>query len=405
MLFDLDNAIIREHIRQAEFGIERESLRVNADGTLTQTPHPFEEHKNIDRDFCENQIEIIGDVFTNPKQLNDQLFELQRFINTRLKENGELLWPFSNPPKISGEDEIPVAEYTGSLQSKSLYRQYLAQKYGKIKMLFSGIHLNFSFSGQLIKTAFEQSKENDFIKFKNDTYLRLASRLMQYTWLVVYLTAASPVSDCTVGTDSNVYSSIRCSDKGYWNHFVPILDYSSLDNYIMSIQKYIDNGNLNSVSEFYYPVRLKPRGANRLETLAENGINHLELRVIDVNPLSPTGIFVEDIQFIHLLILYLASLPESDFTEIDQLKSVKRIKEAAVFGNDEIRQMAKLILDDIQSFTIKNFPDYRDVTDYQLEKIKTGNSYAEIISKRFSSAYMEKGLKLAKEYQRSVGYV
>ena len=98
-------------------------------------------------------------------------------------------------------------------------------------------------------------------------------------------------------------------------------------------------------------------------------------------------------------------MPESDFTEIDQLKSVKRIKEAAVFGNDEIRQMAKLILDDIQSFTIKNFPDYRDVTDYQLEKIKTGNSYAEIISKRFSSAYMEKGLKLAKEYQRSVGYV
>ncbi len=31
MLFDLDNAIIREHIRQAEFGIERESLRVNSD--------------------------------------------------------------------------------------------------------------------------------------------------------------------------------------------------------------------------------------------------------------------------------------------------------------------------------------------------------------------------------------
>ena len=41
MLFDLDNAIIKEHIRQAEFGMERESLRVNADGTLAQTAHPF----------------------------------------------------------------------------------------------------------------------------------------------------------------------------------------------------------------------------------------------------------------------------------------------------------------------------------------------------------------------------
>ena len=72
MLFDFENAIIKEYIKQAEFGIERESLRVNTDGRLAQTPHPFERHKNIDRDFCENQIEIIGDVFTNPKQLNDK---------------------------------------------------------------------------------------------------------------------------------------------------------------------------------------------------------------------------------------------------------------------------------------------------------------------------------------------
>ena len=133
MLFDLDNAIIREHIRQAEFGIERESLRVNADGTLTQTPHPFEEHKNIDRDFCENQIEIIGDVFSDPQKLNEQLIALQRYINTKLRENDELLWPFSNPPRITGEEEIPVAEYKGSQQNKSVYRHYLAQKYGKIK--------------------------------------------------------------------------------------------------------------------------------------------------------------------------------------------------------------------------------------------------------------------------------
>ena len=213
MLLDLDNAIIKEHIRQAEFGVERESLRVSFDGTLAQTPHPFEEHKNIDRDFCENQVEIISDVFADPQSLYDQLMELQKYINSRLKENQELLWPFSNPPRISGEDEIPVAEYKGSLQSKSVYRQYLAQKYGKIKMLFSGIHLNFSFTEQFLKTAFEHSKGNDHIRFKNDIYLRLASRLTEYAWLVVYLTAASPVSDGTGGTDSNVYSSIRCSDK------------------------------------------------------------------------------------------------------------------------------------------------------------------------------------------------
>ncbi len=405
MLFDLENAVISKYIRQAEFGIEREGLRVNADGTLAQTPHPFENHKNIDRDFCENQIEFIGDVFTDPQKLNDQLLELQRYINKKLSESGELLWPFSNPPRISGEDEVPVAQYSGSLQSKSVYRQYLAQKYGKIKMLFSGIHLNFSFSEPLLKAAFENNTKNDYPEFKNEIYLRLASRLTEYAWLVVYLTAASPVSDGTVGTESNVYSSIRCSERGYWNHFVPLLDYSDLNSYISSIQKYIDDGNLRSVSELYYPVRLKPRGANSLDALAENGINHIELRVIDVNPLSSTGIIVEDIRFIHLLMLYLASLPEIDFSETDQIEAIRNIKEAAVFGNPDVRRRAELILSDIQRFTSKHFPEYSGVVDYQLGKLKPGNSYAEIISRRFSSDYMENGIKLAREYQRSVSYV
>ena len=405
MLFDLDNAIIREDIRQAEFGIERESLRVNSDGALAQTPHPFESHKNIDRDFCENQVEIISDVFSDPQRLYDQLIELQKYINGKLKENNEFLWPFSNPPRISGEDEIPVAEYKGSLQSKSVYRHYLAQKYGKVKMLFSGIHLNFSFTEQFLKNAFERSGEDDFLKFENDSYLRLGARLTQYAWLVVFLTAASPVSDGTVGSDSNVYSSIRCSEKGYWNHFVPLLDYSDLNSYIGSIQKYIDNGNLRSVSELYYPVRLKPRGANSLETLAENGINHLELRVLDVNPLSPTGIFAEDIRFIHLLMIYLMSLPDYEFDENAQLQAVRDIKAAALFRNEDIRKRAQFILNKIQAMISKHFPEYSSVIEYQLDKTKPGKSYAEIISERFSENYMEKGLELAKQYQRSVGYV
>ena len=99
------------------------------------------------------------------------------------------------------------------------------------------------------------------------------------------------------------------------------------------------------------------------------------------------------------------SQPERDFTETDQIKAVRNIKEAAVFGNEEIRQRAKLVLLDIQRFTSKHFPEFIDVINYQLEKLKPGNSYAEIISERFGDAYMEKGLELARVYQRSVGYV
>ena len=405
MILDINNNAVRKYLSQAEFGIERESLRVSADGKLAQTPHPFESHKNIDRDFCENQVEFISDVFNKPEQVNEQLLELQRFVNGKLRQNRELLWCFSNPPRISGEEEIPVAEYTGSLRNKSVYRRYLAQKYGKIKMLFSGIHLNFSFTQELVEAAFEQSGKLDFTDFKNDLYLKLAARLTQYAWLVVYLTAASPVSDDTVGTQSNIYSSIRCSEKGYWNYFTPILDYSDLQSYVDSIRKYINDGNLRSISELYYPVRIKPRGANSPEALVQNGINHIELRVIDVNPLTPTGIFTEDMKFIHLLMLYLVSLPEHEFTGMEQIKAVSDIKAAAVFGNEDIKYRAEKVLDDIKNFAWKNFPEYSAVIEYQIRKTQSGNSYAEIVSSRFGSDYMNKGIALAEEYQRSVGYV
>lgn len=400
MFFDLDSKDIQQHIGEAEFGIERESLRVNSDGTLAQTKHPFTAHPNIDRDFCENQVELIGDVFTNPEALNSQLNRLLDEVDRELRKNNELLWPFSNPPKISGEDEIPVALFTGTQKGKSEYRHYLASKYGKKKMLFSGIHLNLSFSEPLLRAAFSESGEEDFTQFKNRLYTRLAKRLTQYAWLAVYLTASSPVTDDSLGIHSNVYSSVRCSKLGYWNTFTPILDYSSIRGYVGSIARYIVDGSLKAASELYYPVRVKPRGLNSLESLLEKGINHLELRVIDVNPLSRSGIFTEDIRFIHLLILYLASLPDFDFDSGAQEKAVNDVKAAAVFGNEEYKKRAEKALSEISAYVSENLPEYQLVVEYQQSKLRDGKSYAEIVSREFGGNYMKEGIALARSYQR-----
>lgn len=400
MLFDLNNSNIRNLLKKAEFGIERESLRVNSDGTLAQSKHPFVDDPHIDRDFCENQIEIIGDVFYCPDGINRQLNQILDEIDERISGNNELIWPFSNPPKISSEDEIPVAQFGGKLKSKSEYRYYLAEKYGKKKMLFSGIHLNYSFSNQLLKTAYLYGNYSDFDEFRNGVYLRLAKRLTQYSWLVVFLTAASPVADPSIGVESNVYSSIRCSEKGYWNDFTPILDYTDLNSYVKSIDKYIDSGNLRALSELYYPVRVKPRGENSLDALLQKGANHVELRVLDVNPLTRSGIFAEDIRFIQLLILYLSFLPDDEFDDNAQIKSVEDVKAAAVFGNADIKRRAKEALNEIKSFTVSYYPEYTPIVDYQLNKLHDGNSYAEIVSREYSKDYMNKGLALAKSYQR-----
>ena len=400
MLIDFDNLSINRLAQTAEFGVERESLRVTSAGRLAQTKHPFVGKPSITRDFCENQVEMIGDVFTDPEEMDRQLGSLLDEIDAVLIKNNELLWAFSNPPGFSSEDEIPVAQFYGRQRGKSEYRHYLAEKYGKTKMLFSGIHLNISFTESLLQAAFAQSGAAVYTEYKNDFYLRLAKRLTQYAWLAVFLTAASPVADASLGIKSNVYSSIRCSELGYWNDFTPILDYSNLKNYVGSIARYIVNGDLKAASELYYPVRLKPRGANSLDSLLQNGVNHLELRVLDVNPLTRTGIFTEDIRFMHLLLLWLSSLPGFDFNLEKQIQAIADVKAAAVFGNAEIKRRAGETLEEIKRFTERYFPDFLPAVNYQINKLTDGNSYAEIVSLRFSEDYMIKGLALAKAYQR-----
>ena len=103
--------------------------------------------------------------------------------------------------------------------------------------------------------------------------------------------------------------------------------------------------------------------------------------------------------------MYLVSLPEHEFTGMAQIKAVSDIKSAAVFGNGHIKFRAEKVLDDIKNFALKNFPEYSDIIEYQMKKMQSGNSYAEMVSRRFGSDYMKKGLELAREYQRSVGYV
>lgn len=78
--------------------------------------------------------------------------------------------------------------------------------------------------------------------------------------------------DSAIGKDVvTPFSSVRCSEIGYWNEFTPILNYDSLESYVGGIQQYIADGLLKSASELYYPIRLKPLGANSIENLEKNG--------------------------------------------------------------------------------------------------------------------------------------
>ena len=336
------------------FGLERETLRVDAQGRLAQTPHPFGDDSHITRDFCENQVELITPVCSSINEAAASLGELDRRTNEVISKLGERLWIYSNPPNIRNEDEIPIARFTGALASKKNYRVALQYRYGKRLMLLSGVHFNFSFTDEWLREKYGPEAVGQ--EFRNKLYMQLYRQLTRHSWLLVLLTASSPYYDRSFdedgaeGTVRGKYASIRNSERGYWNHFVPVLDHTDLESFCIGIMDYIKKSILFSVSELYMPIRLKPRGLNSIDNLAENGVDHIELRMFDLVPEEPLGINVRDLKFAHLLMLWLLEQPDAPFTEEEQYEAVRKHQAAALYdAPEELKLRAAEILADMKA--------------------------------------------------------
>lgn len=434
------------HMLDAHIGLERESLRVDADGRLARTVHPFPGDPQIDRDFSENQTEFITGIYETPGAVYDALFELHRRAARGLAElptGQEYLWPFSNPPVIGREEENSPAQYYGDAAWKTEYRNHLRERYGTRLMLYSGVHFNFSFSDAFFEQMYRdfcgncsaedvrrfcracgKAGQADLTAFRDACYLNMSAWGTRYAWLVVYLFAASSVLDPSFFDDPETaaaderhlrYSSPRSSEIGYWNTFDPVLDYSDLKRYVDSIVRYVEDGSLMIPAELYYPVRVKPAGLYRMEALREEGISHIEFRTVDVNPYSPVGIFREDIQFLHLLMVYLMYREEKPFTPEEQLDALHDLKKAALYDDStvlsngiSVRENARLVLADIEGFFRKGvFTSVerryiREALTYQKRKLAPGCRYAEIVRREFGENYQEKGLELAKKHAETL---
>ena len=383
------------------FGLERETLRVTADGYMAQSPHPFPNDPHIVKDFCENQAEINTGVHDTAQGAIDELSEHSKRLTAEINKRGERLWLYSNPPAIKNEDDIPVALYEGDQQGKHSYRLYLAEKYGKYKMTLSGIHVNYSLSEEMLQYSFSHSSYSDFIKFKNHAYLRLAQGLLNYGWLINLLLSASPVCDGSYFSPERLgetviteYASIRCGKEGYWNNFTPILSYDDILAYADSIQHYLNKGALASVGELYYPIRLKPKGANRLNNLVQNGVNHIELRNIDLNSFAESGLDVRDLQFLELLILWIYANYNDKLSDNDQIRVVENLKNAALYdidgttinGKETLRKAGLRVLGEMKAFYGE-----REELEYQIQKLtEPGKRYAEQVVAEYASDHTKK---------------
>ena len=144
-------ARIIEKIEQAEAGVlstgirrglEKESLRIDTEGGLSQQPHPTAlgaalTHRFITTDYSEALLEFVTPATGDVEGLLTFLTQLHRFTYRNI--GTEKLWVNSMPCILHGEDSIPIAQYgeSNAGRMKTVYRQGLAYRYGKLMQTIS----------------------------------------------------------------------------------------------------------------------------------------------------------------------------------------------------------------------------------------------------------------------------
>lgn len=308
----------RPFIDQARFGIEREGQRVDLAGNLAKTDHPAifgdrSYHPYIQTDFSETQTEMITPVTDSIPELFQYLAAVYD-VTARSIPKEEMIWPLSMPPALPEKDEEIIIAKLKNFEDV-LYRRYLAKEYGKRKQMVSGIHFNFEFGDELLRTLFSHQEEfQDFSEFKTELYLKTARNFLRYRWMITYLFGASPMSEKNYFINEShpqePVRSIRNSALGYTNHPNVKVSYASMKQYLADIERMIEEGKLSEEKEFYTPLRF--RGGKKVADLAKTGVRYIELRNIDLNPYARLGINPEQVRFLQLFLMYMLWTEEKE---------------------------------------------------------------------------------------------
>jgi glutamate--cysteine ligase len=354
-------------------GVEKESLRVVPDGNLAYSPHPVAlgsalTNEHITTDFSEALIELVTPAFTQSWELLQYLLDLHQFVYRHLGD--ELLWATSMPCAIDGDDAIPIAQYGTSNvgRMKTVYRNGLGLRYGRMMQAISGVHFNYSFPQRFWEAyAVVRESHDAGQEFISAGYFDLLRNYRRYGWIVLYLFGVSPVvcksflrgrdpglSQLSSGTLYEPYAtSLRMSDIGYRNRNQAGLSVSvnSLDEYIRDLTRAITtphppyqalgvkvkgpngdeyrqlNANILQIENEYYsfirPKRVARSGERPTKALRRAGVEYVEVRALDVSAFDPVGVNQNKLRFLEafLALCVLKESPlisSSDETQLDR---------------------------------------------------------------------------------------
>ena len=360
----LTEAMPRDALAASLKGIEKESLRVDQDGYIAQTPHPAAlgsalTHESITTDYSEALTELITPPLASYAATLEQLHDLHAFVHASIGD--ELLWAASMPCRVSGDESVPIARYGSSNRGmmRHIYRRGLGWRYGRVMQTIAGVHFNYSFPAVLwqalagIDGAGEAGRH-----YIADGYFALIRNFQRYGWLVSYLFGASPaicrsflagrgaaeLDALDSGTLYKPYAtSLRMSDIGYKNKTQATLDirYDNVDTYVDSLCRAIStphpdyeaigvvvdgewrqlNSNILQIENEFYsfirPKQVAQSGERPTHALRRRGVQYVEVRALDVSPYDPLGIDETPLRVIEALLLF-CLLRESPLVDADE---------------------------------------------------------------------------------------
>ncbi len=314
-------------------GVEKESLRVYANGALALTPHPTAlgsalTHPSITTDFSESQLELITAALPSAEACETELAQIHQFVTQALGD--ERMWVASMPCQLPPDETIPIGRYGSSNigRAKSIYRMGLGLRYGRRMQTISGIHYNWSLPG-----------------LGNEDYFGLIRNFRRHSFVLLRLFGASPaVCACFVegrrhalqhiGPDTfglPYATSLRMGRLGYQSDAQAALNvsYNSLSGYAASLHGALTTphppyeaigvrnlgGEYNQLAtsllqienEFYGTIRPKRTirmGERPLHALRERGVEYVEVRCMDLDPFEPGGISAQTMRFIDVFLLH-----------------------------------------------------------------------------------------------------
>ena len=239
---------------------------------------------------------------------------------------------------------------------KTIYRNGLGLRYGRMMQAISGVHFNYSFPLPFWE-AYQAAcgslaHGTDFI---SASYFDLLRNYRRYGWVVLYLFGVSPVvcksflkgrdlglTDFGSGTAFEPYAtSLRMSDVGYRNRNQAGLAVSvnSLEEYNRDLSRAIStphppyealgvkvdgqyrqlNANILQIENEYYsfirPKRVARSGERPTKALRRAGVEYVEVRALDVSAFDPVGVNQNKLRFLEAflaMILMKESAPIAD---------------------------------------------------------------------------------------------